>query len=218
MVITFLRGAILGFSMSIIFIGPALFALIQTSIKNGFRAGATMALGINLSDAFFVFLAYLGASQFLSNPKVKIYEGIGGSVILFTFGIYTLFQKHEDEKDAKKGMEMAASINQNKKLPLMLAKGFALNLLNPIVLFMWIGVMANVSARYNTREEIFTFFAGTLGMILVLDVLKSLAANRVKKLLTHKLMVFIHFVMAIALNLSGIVLQYDVFSGKSASA
>jgi len=218
MFLTFFRGAILGFSMSIIFIGPALFALIQTSIKNGFRSGAIMAIGISLSDAFFVFLAYLGAAQFLDNPKVKIYEGIGGSVILFVFGIYTLFQKHEDEKDEKKGLEMAAKLNKNSHLPWMLAKGFALNLLNPLVLFMWIGVMANVSTHYTTREEILFFFSGTLGMILFLDILKSLLANNLKRLLTHKLMVFIHFVMAIALIISGIVLLYDVFSGKAASA
>src|SRR5580700_10086315 len=122
MFITFFRGAILGFSMSIIFIGPALFALIRTSIKNGFRSASAMALGVAISDAFFVFLAYLGAEQFLSNPKVKIYEGIGGSVILFAFGIYTLFQKHEDEKDAKKAMEVVAK-NTNSRLPWMLAKG-----------------------------------------------------------------------------------------------
>ena len=100
----------------------------------------------------------------------------------------------------------------------MLAKGFALNLLNPLVLFMWIGVMANVSTHYSTKEDLLAFFAGTLGMILILDILKSLLANRLKKLLTHKLLVFIHFVMAIALIISGIVLLYDVFSGKSASA
>lgn len=218
MFIVFIRGVILGFSMSALFIGPALFALIQTSIKNGFRSAAAMALGINLSDAFYVFLAYLGASQFLSNPKVKIYEGIGGSIILFAFGIYTLFQKHEDERDVQKGMEMAAKINKNKKLPLMLVKGFVLNLLNPFVLFIWLGVMTSVSSKYNTKEELLFFFAGTLGTILILDVLKSLAANRVKKLLTHKLLVFIHFVMAIALIISGIVLLIDVFSGKSVSA
>ncbi|HTB33150.1 MAG TPA: LysE family transporter, partial [Bacteroidia bacterium] len=68
MVITFFKGAILGFSMSIIFIGPALFALIQTSIKNGFRSAAALALGVAISDAFFIALAYLGAEQFLSNP------------------------------------------------------------------------------------------------------------------------------------------------------
>lgn len=213
---TFVSGAIVGFSMSIIFIGPALFALIQTSIKNGFRSAAAMALGVALSDAFFVFLAYLGAEQFLSNPKVKLYEGIGGSVLLFVFGLVTLFQKHEDEKDAQKGMQAVANIN--KRLPWMLAKGFLLNVLNPIVLFMWIGVMANVSSRYSTKEDILFFFAGTLGTIFILDLLKSLAANRLKKILTHKIMLFIHYVMGIALIISAIVLLYDVYSGKGASA
>jgi threonine/homoserine/homoserine lactone efflux protein len=216
MVITFFRGAILGFSMSIVFVGPALFALIQTSIKNGFRSAAAMALGISLSDALLVFLAYLGAAQFLDNPKGKLYEGIIGSAILFFFGIYELFQKHEDEKEAKIGI--AAVANVNRRLPWMIVKGFILNILNPFVLFIWIVWMSNVSSHYNTKEEILSFAAGTLGMILILDLLKSLAANRLKKILTHKLMLIIHYIMAIALIISGIVLLYDVLSGKSISA
>jgi threonine/homoserine/homoserine lactone efflux protein len=216
MFVTFIKGAILGFSMSIVFIGPALFALLQTSIKNGFRSAAAMAVGISLSDALLVFLSYLGAAQFMDNPKVKLYEGIGGSVVLFVFGIYEFFQKHEDEKEAKIGI--AAVANVNKRLPWMLAKGFILNILNPFVLFIWIIWMSNVSSQYSTKEDILFFSAGTLGMILVLDLLKSLAANRLKKILTHKLMVIIHYIMAIALIISGIVLLYDVLTGKSVSA
>jgi threonine/homoserine/homoserine lactone efflux protein len=216
MFVTFIRGAILGFSMSIVFIGPALFALIQTSIKNGFRSAAAMAVGISLSDALLVFLSYLGAAQFMDNPKVKLYEGIGGSVVLFVFGIYEFFQKHEDEKEAKIGIEAVANVN--KRLPWMLAKGFILNILNPFVLFIWIIWMSNVSSHYSTKEEILFFSAGTLGMILLLDLLKSLAANRLKKILTHRLMLIIHYIMAIALIISGIVLLYDVLTGKSVSA
>jgi len=175
-----------------------------------------MAVGISLSDALLVFLSYLGAAQFMDNPKVKLYEGIGGSVVLFVFGIYEFFQKHEDEKEAKIGI--AAVANVNKRLPWMLAKGFILNILNPFVLFIWIIWMSNVSSQYSTKEDILFFSAGTLGMILVLDLLKSLAANRLKKILTHKLMVIIHYIMAIALIISGIVLLYDVLTGKSVSA
>jgi threonine/homoserine/homoserine lactone efflux protein len=211
---TFIRGAVIGFSMSIVFIGPSLFALIQTSIKNGFRSAAAMALGISLSDILLVFLAYLGAAQFLHNPKVKFYEGIGGSAVLFIFGIYELFQKHEDPKEAKIG-RLEAVANINKRLPLMLVKGFFLNLLNPFVLFMWILWMSTVSSRYNTKEEILSFFAGTLGIIFLLDLLKSLAANRLKKILTHKLMIIIHYIMAIALIISGGVLLYNVFFSKT---
>lgn len=218
MVVTFFRGAILGFSLSVFFIGPAFFALIQTSIKNGFRSAVAMALGISLSDALLVFLAYLGAAQFLGNPTVKLYEGIGGSIVLFIYGVYELFQKHEDEKEAKIGIEAIADVNKNKRLPLMLAKGFLLNLLNPFVFFMWIASVTSVSSRYNTKEDLLSFFAGTLGFILILDLLKSLAANRLKKILTHKLMLVIHYIMAVALIISGIVLLYDVLTGKSVSA
>lgn len=206
MVVTFFQGMIVGFSMSVIFIGPALFALIQTSIKNGFRSAAAMALGISLSDALLVFLSYLGAEQFLTNPKVKLYEGIAGSVVLFAFGIYELFQKQEDEKDAK--LEKVLEDKVNRRLHWMLAKGFVLNILNPFVLFLWITWMTNVSSHYNTSREILSFSAGTLGMIFFLDLLKSLAANRLKKILTHKLMLFIHYIMVIALIISGIVLLY----------
>ncbi len=216
MVVTFIRGAILGFSLSAFFIGPAFFALMQTSIKKGFRSAAVMAFGIALSDASFVFLAYLGAQQFLDNPKVKLYEGIGGSVVLFVFGIYELFQKYDEEKEVKIGEAIVAKANE--RLPWMFAKGFLLNILNPFVLFMWILWMSNVSSHYNTRQEILTFFAGTLGMIFILDLLKALAANRLKKILTDKLMHIIHYIMAVALIVSGIVLLYDVLTGKSVSA
>src|SRR5579863_2704099 len=185
MIETFFRGAILGFTMSVFLIGPGLFALIQTSIKNGFRSAAALAIGISLSDTLFVFLAYLGAKQFLDNPKVKLYEGIGGSILLFVFGVYELFQKHEDQKDSEIGLK-AAMDNTNKRLPWMLVKGFLLNLLNPFVLFVWIAWMTNVSSHYSSGEEILAFSAGTLIMFLLLDLSKALAANRLKKILTHK--------------------------------
>jgi threonine/homoserine/homoserine lactone efflux protein len=216
MVITFFKGAILGFGMSVFFIGPSLFALIQTSIKNGFRSAAAMALGISLSDILLVMAAYLGAAQFLSNPHVKRYEALGGSIILFIFGIVALFQKHEDERDIKKGEAIVANVN--KRLPWMLAKGFFLNILNPLVLFMWIAWISSVHSLYKTREEILSFFAGTLGMVFILDLLKSLAANQLKRLLTHKIMIVIHYIMAIALIISGGVLLYNVFTGNAASA
>jgi threonine/homoserine/homoserine lactone efflux protein len=215
MIETFFQGAILGFSLSVFFIGPAFFALIQTSIKNGFRSAAAMALGISLSDAVLVFLAYLGAAQFLGNPTVKLYEGIVGSIVLLVYGIYEFFQKHEDEKVAKIGLESVATINKNKRLPLILAKGFLLNILNPFVFFMWIASMTSVSSRYNTKEDLLSFFAGTLGFILLLDLLKALGANRLKKIITHKVMLIIHYIMAIALIISGIVLLYLVLAGKN---
>lgn len=210
----FLKGAAIGFSMSIIFIGPSFFALIQTSIKNGFRSAVAMALGISLSDIILLLLAILGAQKFLDNPRNKLYEGFIGSGLLLVFGIITLFQKHDDEKDAQKSY---ATISNVKRLPLMLIKGFFLNILNPMVLFVWVGWVATVS-HYSSTQNMIIMSCGTLGTVFSLDVLKSLAANRIKKWVTPKLLKWIHYIMAIALIVCGIVLLYDVLTGKTATA
>src|ERR1700722_9490963 len=83
-----LRGVWLGLGLAILFIGPSFFALIQCSIKNGFR-----------SEVIMVALVYLGVSQLLDNPRNVFYMRVVACAILFGFGIFTLFQKHEDEKD-----------------------------------------------------------------------------------------------------------------------
>lgn len=215
MIKIFLQGAAIGFSMSILFIGPSFFALIQTSIKNGFRSAVAMALGISLSDIILVLCAYLGAERFLANPRYKIYEGFIGSAVLLGFGIVTLFQKHEDEKDAAKGYAAVSSV---KQLPIMMVKGFFLNLLNPFVLLLWVGYLASVSHICNSRREVLVMLIATLGTVFFLDVSKSLAANRIKKLITHKLLKWVHYIMAIALIVSGIILFYNVITGKAASA
>ena len=94
---TFFHGVFLGLGLAFLFIGPSLFALIQTSIKNGFRSAAVMAFGISLSDILLVSLAYLGAGLLLDNPSNVKWMRIVGSFILFGFGVFTLFQKHEKE-------------------------------------------------------------------------------------------------------------------------
>lgn len=210
----FIKGITIGFSMSILFIGPSFFALIQTSIKNGFRSAVVMAAGVSASDVFLVFCAYLGAGAFLDNPRNKIYEGFIGSGVLLAFGIFTLFQKHDDEKDAEKIYE---KVSQVKKLPLLFVKGFFLNLLNPFVLLVWIGYIAAAS-HYSSYRDTLAMFIGTLGTVFALDVSKSLAASRIKKLFTPKLMKWVHYIMAIALIVSGVILLYDVLSGKAGGA
>ena len=212
MIEIFLKGAAIGFSISILAIGPSFFALIQTSITKGFRSAVAMAMGVSISDIALVVSAYLGAQSVLENPRYKIYEGFIGSAILLLFGIVTLFQKHEEEKDAEKAYKAVSNV---KHFPLMFVKGFFLNLLNPFVLFLWVGYLATVSHICNSSREIAVMFIGTLGTIFTLDVSKSLAANRIRKLITHKLLKWVHYIMALALIVCGIILLYNVLSGKS---
>ena len=115
-----LTGISAGLALALL-IGPAFFALLQTSVKNGFRSGILMATGIFLSDVVCVALAYVGASQFFSNPENKILIGVLGGTILIIFGTYNASQKQlQTTSDGKKTMSTHSALLQ----------GFFLNLLN----------------------------------------------------------------------------------------
>ena len=173
-----------------------------------------MALGISLSDIILVLCAYLGAQRFLENPRYKIYEGFIGSAVLLGFGIVTLFQKHEDEKDAEKAYQAVSAV---KQLPIMVVKGFFLNLLNPFVLLLWVGCLATIS-HYTNPKDIVPMLTATFGTVFTVDVLKSLAANRFKKFITPAVLKWVHYIMAIALIIGALVLIYDLITGKGGAA
>ena len=92
MIKVLLEGILLGITLALL-IGPSFFALIQTSIKNGFKSALALSFGIFLGDLLCVFLAYLGASQLFNNSNNKIIVGIIGGIILIIFGMLNFFQK-----------------------------------------------------------------------------------------------------------------------------
>ncbi len=80
-----LQGIILGLTFAVL-LGPAFFALIQTSIHRGFRSGALLATGIFLSDFFALVVCYLGASQIVgSHPRENVYFSVIGCIIMVIF-------------------------------------------------------------------------------------------------------------------------------------
>jgi len=215
MVKDLISGVILGLGLAILFIGPSFFALIQCSIKNGFRSAVVMAFGISMSDVLLVALVYLGASQLIANPQNVIYMRAVACVILFAFGVYTLFQKHEDEKDVVKGYK---AVVISRQLPILFIKGFFLNLFNPSVFFFWVTCVSATSSKYSNNKEALAFFIGTLGTVFATDVLKSLGANKLKRILTQSIMKWVHYLMGIALIICGIVLLVELLHGSKLTA
>ena len=86
------EGIILGLTVAIS-IGPALFALLQTSIKHGIKIGIFLAAGIFVSDLTLVVGFYFGASAIVTNPKYHLVLGVIGGIVMSVYGIYTFFKK-----------------------------------------------------------------------------------------------------------------------------
>ena len=60
-------------------------------------------------------------------------------------------------------------------------KGFVLNFANPFLWVFWITSMLAINAAYGgDQRSVALFFAGTLSVILMTDILKVVLANRIK--------------------------------------
>ncbi len=108
-----IQGIILGLALSVL-IGPVFFLLIQTSIKEGFKAALKLELGIISSDAFCIFVSYLGLARVLENPTIANYVGLGGGVMLLIIGVKTYFS-HKTVKEEEVEVKTVKKGSKNTK-------------------------------------------------------------------------------------------------------
>lgn len=198
------QGFLLGLALCIA-VGPSFFALIQTSIRNGFHSGVALALGIFLSDVLCVAFAYLGASKLFENPQNKLFIGLIGGTVLIVFGIYNLQKKTiivEDNIDIKKTFS----------LPLTTLKGFLLNILNPGVFLLWMGWMGMVTARNDFKSyHVILFFSVALITVLATDVLKAYGAFWIRRFLRPGILVWMNRIVGVIMIVCGIWMIVGVF-------
>jgi threonine/homoserine/homoserine lactone efflux protein len=205
------EGIGLGITLAIL-TGPAFFALLQTSIRNGYKSGIAFALGVFLSDSTLIILSYLGALRIFSDPKNNFIIGIIGGTILIMFGIFNIFQKHPlDLKEGEAEVEKIIPTNNHMNLILVALKGYGINLINPFVILFWIGVVSVESTRYEfSHLEVGAVFSATLLTVLFTDILKSLGAHKITSFLNPKILHWINRIAGVILIISGVTLIWKV--------
>jgi len=195
------EGFFLGLTVAII-IGPAMIALIQTSIKYGAWHGVYLALGIFSSDLTIVVGSYFGASQILGNPKSHLILGIIGGTILLLFGIATLIRKVPETETVEAIREL--KFNRGGFFTYYF-KGYFLNLANPSIWFFWITSVVAINSSYGgQREKVAFFFAGTLLMVLMTDILKALLADKIRSAISPQVKLWINRIAGILFLIIGL--------------
>ncbi len=202
------EGLLLGFTLAFLFgFGPALFALIQTSIHRGLLAGFLLAIGIFLSDVALVALCLMGALQIVNEtPENQLFFGIITGAILIVFGIVTFTRKvmisqDEDGEDEKKPNPVTYVL-----------KGFFLNFTNPFVWLFWILWVTTITANYKgDKTSVIALFSTTLLVILATDMLKCFGAYKIKRYVTPKFIQWINWVAGVGLVAFGIFMMIRAF-------
>lgn len=197
-----ISGFILGLTLAVV-IGPAFFSLLQTSILRGFRIGMYLALGIMLSDFTLVALSFLGISQLISDDKYSILFGVIGGLVLLAYGAFVFRKKIVyNENKINKIEKRSNSIfgDQPSKPYVYILKGYFINLLNPILLISWMGIMGYVAAEYHSDiKKLAVFFGVALGTVFATDLLKCFVAHKIKQFLRPNILSIVNRAFGILL-------------------
>lgn len=189
-----LNGIVSGIVLAFL-IGPVFFTILQTSIERGFWCGVFVAIGVSLSDAFYILVSYLGLIQFMEADSFRHYLAYGGGFVLLLFGLYYLLIK------SRKLSEFDPKQVKAKSWFRLAAKGFIINGLSPMVLFFWLATVsvATTQLQYTHHQDAFIFFGSIVATVFTTDIIKAKLADKLRLLMTPKFIRVMNFVLGVVL-------------------
>jgi len=178
--------------------GPVFFTIIQTSAERGFARGVLVAVGVSISDAFYVVVCYLGLISLIESPGFRDQMAFVGGTILIVFGLYHLIIK------TRKRETHGEAAVESRPFRYIL-KGFFINAFSPMVPILWIGYISVASIDLGLVEdsEFAVFFTAMLVTVFATDIAKAYLAGRLSTLVTPYRMMWMNVVVGIALIVYG---------------
>ena len=170
----------LGFMLSLVFIGPIFFLLIETSFSRGPKHALALDCGVIVADILCIFAAF-----FASKDLVQLIDKHPGfyritALIIFVYAIYMVVSKTKMHLAGEEKL-----INQNYIKTFL--NGFFFNLLNIGVVLFWLVTVISVRNAYPNFEDFFLYMALVVGTYLVIDFFKITLAKQFHYKLTEKL-------------------------------
>lgn len=202
------KGLLFGIILSFI-VGPVFFALLQTSVEKGFKAGVYMALGVSMSDSMYIVLTFSGISKISDNLQFKFFLGLTGALIMIGLGLVSILKPVPT-----KGLQ-TDPLKSNSYIRKII-KGFMLNSLNPFIFIFWFGIagLVTIEMEYNFNQASL-FYIGVIAMVLTMDIIKSYMATKLRMIVTPHFMKIMNRGVGIVLILFGVRLFYYALEIKS---
>lgn len=170
----------LGFMLSLVFIGPIFFLLIETSFSSGPRHALALDFGVISADILCIVAAY-----FASKDLVQLIDKHPGfyritAIIIFCYGLFMMFTKTSMHIPGEEKI-----INQNYVKTFF--NGFLLNLLNIGVVLFWLVTVISVRNQYPEIQDFILYMAVMIATYLGIDLVKILLAKQFHYKLTPKI-------------------------------
>lgn len=170
----------LGIMLSLVFIGPIFFLLIETSFSRGPKHAFALDLGVIVAD-----ILCIAAAFFASGDLVEIIDKHPGfyritSFIILIYAVYMIVSKTKMHLASEEKM-----ISQNYFKTFL--NGFFFNILNIGVVLFWLVTVISVRNAYPSLDDFLLYMALVVGTYLVIDFFKISLAKQFHDKLTEKL-------------------------------
>ena len=170
----------LGFMLSLVFIGPIFFLLIETSFSRGHKHALALDIGVISAD-----ILCIVASYFASGDIVTIIDDHPGfyritALIVFVYGIFMMVSKTKMHLP-----DEAKFISQNYFKTFI--NGFLFNLLNVGVILFWLVTVISVRNQYPDTQNFILYVSLVILTYLTIDLVKIFLAKQFHYKLTERL-------------------------------
>ncbi|MCG2792728.1 MAG: LysE family translocator [Weeksellaceae bacterium] len=174
----------LGIMLSLVFIGPIFFLLIETSFSRGPRHAIALDLGVVSADILCIVISYYASADLVS--LIDQHPGFY-RISAFLILIYATYMLLSRTKMHIEGEERLIDQNYTKTF----LNGFLLNLLNIGVVLFWLVTVISVRNAYPKVEDFTLYIAIVIGTYLLIDMTKIILAkpfhNRLNQRIANKI-------------------------------
>lgn len=194
----------LGIMLSLVFIGPVFFLLIETSFSRGIRHALALDLGVIFADLLCITAAYFcsGDLVLLIDKHPEFYRIT--AFIIFIYGIYMMLSQTKMSIENEKKL-----INQDYWKTFL--NGLFLNLLNIGVVLFWLVTVISVRNKYPEFHQFIVYILFMIGTYLAIDFLKIFLAKQFHHKLTPKIAMKIRKVVGGILVLCSVLIFLQSF-------
>lgn len=170
----------LGLMLSLVFIGPIFFLLIETSFSRGPKHAIVLDLGVIFADILCILAAYYASGDiiYLIDKHPGFYKIT--ALLVFIYGVVMMVSKTKMHVPNEEKL-----INQNYLRTFI--NGFLFNLLNIGVLLFWLVTVISIRNKYPHTENFLMYIAIVLATYFGIDLLKIFLAKQFHNKLTDKL-------------------------------
>lgn len=194
----------LGFMLSLVFIGPIFFLLIETSFSRGPKHAIALDVGVISADILCIVAAY-----YTSADLVNLIDKHPGfyritALIIFVYGIFMMVSK---TKMHIQGEEKLISQNYFKTF----VNGFLLNLLNVGVILFWLVTVISVRNQYPSQSDFILYLIIVILTYLAIDLFKIFLAKQFHDRLTQRVANRIRKIVGVILILFSVFIFMQSF-------